>query len=81
MVTKNDILNKFKQIYESKTHKEKKVEFNSEGVASVSEITVANKLEPEVSEMFESLIEAFLTEIKQKGIDMGDSKATKLEVG
>lgn len=79
-VTRNDIMTKFESLYLPKTHKTFTFSSDANGEVTRSEIQEQNLISDEVRVMLECLVDAILTKIKDNGIDMGDSKATKLDV-
>lgn len=80
-VTKTDILNQFKTIYEGKTHVTYTFDKDgNNGNIKKTQKTEKNVMTDETKAIVESLIDAILLQIKAKGVDIGDSLATKLEV-
>jgi len=81
-VTKEDITNTFISLYEAQTHATYTFSADSEGNVTQSEpIYVQNEVTPELEQIIKTFADAVIQEFKSKGIDIGDSLATKLDVG
>ena len=84
-VTEDKIFETFKSLYESQNHEEEVTishTFNDETGQITDETEVqAFDVNADLEALVRSIIKAMLSEIRKNGIAMGDSTATKIEVG
>ena len=81
-VTKENIRDTFEDLYEALYHNTYTFSSDTGGKVTQSDpIPVQNVMTEELEQIILSLAEAILIEFKSKGIDIGDSLATKLDVG
>jgi len=80
VVTRQDIMTKFEDLYSPGTHVSYEFTADNEGNVTQTEIQILNEISAELRVILEFLVDAILIEINDKGIEMGDSTATKMEV-